>query len=399
MATTGYHISGSSRSDHTYDHIQISSLWYVQSIGAWFGIIDDGSAADQFGWKWDGGFPASPGDTSTNWTKDSTINPTQTDSTSCDVFYDEANDTLHIIRIGATEYYQQYTLNTGTGVWTQTVTDEDITVSINDDDGSLVVDGSARPWVTHINASGNLQVIPRSGGSWGTNVTLSSATDCVMHDTCRIVDASGNAGILCFWLETAGGLKMAYRLDSAGLTASWTSIGSVASVGTDNHLTVQAIVLGGDTGSTVIISNKDGSNNLDCATYHFDTASWSTPVNYRAGGTRPRPVVDSENEVIYFFWNDSTGSTAPRIVYDYASIQDIIDNTGSEFTGSPVTVIEDTAVSTDFLYVPCPRNHCDSTSNIVVFGDHKGDGTVWYNEVAISAAAGPGNFLSLLGVG
>lgn len=376
MATTGY-ITASNDGATSFSHTQSRLAFYTASSGKWHGVFQDDTGADWKGWKWDGTNPASPGDTSTGWSVIAAINPSTADTSTTVLHWDETNQELHVVKLHATEFYQKYTYTAGTDSWAQDVTDEDVGVTLLADQTDIAVDSSQRPWIAYVSATGTLETRVRVSGTWGNGAQLSAATDVVAVNVIPYTDASGNAGLYCVWVETAGGIKAAHRLDSAGTATSWTADASIpAGIGNDNHISTVSVILSGDTGSTILCSNKDTSNNTACARRDPD-GTWSSAVSVAASRGRIKLVVDETNEDVYAIGNSDGAGAAIAIEYRSSPINSL------SFS-SATTVLEDTGVTQDFSFCSVPSHNCTGTTNILVLGSNSG---VWYNTIELAGGA------------
>lgn len=405
MATTGYKISASAQNATHYEHTQYAT-WYASRTSKWYCIAQDSSTSDNAIWVHDLATPGTPGDgggwTLCQITGGSVVAYCDTrDTAEMQAFWDDANNAVHIYAAHSTPLYQQYTLETD-GKWTRTVGGGSSTEALpaglvavsSGCSGMVATDASAIPWIVYYQAvTGALEAISRTGaGNWIQNlaVTVDTAPGDAGRSRVAVtrMTVGGAAALLAAYTycdaTPNGKIKIAYRLDSAGLTDAWTVSTGATGVSVDNHIAVRTVLRDGQTTSDIhIVYKADDADHYHI--YRDAAGSWTGPTAIITTD-RSRPVLsyDSTNQKLYLHYVGDDGGQ------DGITIHQMSTNALTVSWSAESTLIEGdgiTASGTGSFEDPVGPSHdvTAAMSPMVIACNQVGTIT-WWNEIAIAAA-------------
>jgi hypothetical protein len=388
-----------------YEHSPQRACFFTD--GRWWLISYANPSAEWYLFKWTGSYPENPA-TVGGWDYAQTASGNVLIDTRLgarpDAFWDEATQTLHVLVIHTTEYYDQWTYNSGTGLWSQAVNNENVGITMsggNPERVSLAVDSNGVIWVVYFDSSDSfkLKTRYRSGGSWSDGPVLES-TGSVDRQGVDVIAWSdeGTPSIGAAYTYDDGTnpavWKFAYRPDSASLSASWT-YETIEEHSIDNHISIAAGTVGGGDGSTLVVVGKDGDDVL-LVWRRPPGSAWDARVQITGGGTgytgsRPKVVIDETNQEVYVVYGNTTSGVANIFasVYQCMPVADIQ-------VATQVTVLEADSPSVgDFSEPTVPAHAVNGTTGLLIaaFGpeveEEAGTGA-WWNILPITAPPGGG---------
>lgn len=379
---------------NSFQHTNCTHLFErTASPAAVLGLFQDDTGSDWGLWAKDGADPISGAEG--GWSLEAlsgggSVYVDGRNTSRLDTYWDDANSRLHVLAFHpSVPQYDEWDFNTGTNDWTNSVANEAPGVpgaaltDVANMRGSIGVDASGVPWIAFYDTTDNLlKVRSRTGGTWGNTVTIeatASTTTGVRIDINRWSDDAGAAGmcILYNWGISGGDeWRFAYRKDTDAVTASWTTETANNTITDDDHISMQTLKLGADTTSTIVAAIKDVGDEIYVLKRN-SSGTWSATSAIRNNATRPGLCLDGENEDVYVFWPDSTGSTGTSVNYRKGDIATLTFDAEQK-----ILSLDGVATFSNNLSV----QHLPATdaSDLYVLSQSGGD--VWWNRIEIAAS-------------
>ena len=360
MAAVGYLLETAANQDPwSSQHNPQHYCFYTASSSKWWMVTQTASAdvannRDDFHlYLWDGTTPGSPGsaggfalaNASSNGDADGKVQIDDRDTGLPDLWWDEANQKLHVHSWHSTPKYGVLTyssaLNNWAVGWVPPLSSggQSSGVAGTMPSGGFAVDSNGVVWCVFY-ATLTLQTRYLSGGTWTAGPTIESVAIITRGDSRVAVGTAtigGVASVYCAYSYSTGvgGVgewRFAYRADSAALGAAWTQETIDTTQQIDDHISVASVVQSGNSNSTIVVIGKDDANDILGWTRNA-SGTWAAVVKVATTITRPRAVIDASNEVVYVFFTNGSGDddtinyvTSPLPTLSWSAAAIAIDN-------------------------------------------------------------------------
>lgn len=396
--TIGY-VSSATYLNINYEHTNSIQLFYGPN-DTWWGPINNASN-DIILAEWDvAATPASPG-LEGGWTDaaNSAGGGILIDSRGAGrpiLRFDKLTNKLHVLKgHSSTEYYSQYSYNSGSNDWTEEFLDEvPISVTAETEAISFGIDSNSIPFVVFLGGSSGAYTINTryrdTDDTWKDGGDVEATASTITNGDARIsaVFNWDNAGVssigVCYtWVTGGVGYhKFAYRADSDTKTDDWTVTTIQSGISVDAHISAVAATLGSDTTSTIVVVVKQTSG--DYLTHRRNAAgTWDhTSTSDFASATRVKLTFDKENGEVYAWFSDGV------------SINYCLADATTAIVWAPEEVfLRDDGVIAFDPNIAVPESTVDSTSNLMILAVSGVD--TWWNTKELVSAAYPVSLLLL----
>jgi len=306
LAQTGFILDFETGQD--FDHTNTTKTWYAH--GLWWCVAQDTSSSDWFVYRNDGPAPSTPG-TLGGWTK--TINVDSLNKTRIDVWYNEAEDVVHLLRKRGDDIAAYNEL-----VWNPTFQEYEKTPGLEvimtvTSNGSIAADSTGQVFVAY--GFGDTVVVnyttDASRTVWSTQ-TLATGVPSGRDNRPALMPFTDSVdGPQMALLYHQGSDTMTMRLhddDDGDAAGDWASESISNTDNADDHVCLRAH---SGTGDLFAVWKAGGSADRIYFARRPDQGSWSAPVLVTSwNGTRPQIVIDESNDEFYIFWSSDTGNIA-----------------------------------------------------------------------------------------